>query len=1445
MSLGARLIPFLLIISTSLGFIHCGGGGGGSGDSVPDVTIGDGGDFDPTGDEDPIDSGDEICENTDTVSISPSLIDFGLDEVNRLELQAITVNACLTFSAEIDDLSDPEFVLCDEEGNELSGRASNQEEVVYVCYKRSSVGTHKGQVNVVVDGGSATYASVISLTGKTIDAIFQVAQPEEGQLVWEGVSDYNSTENVFVLTALFSVNPSEDLQSILTSDSDEVTISAGGETQTVSAASGQAEIHIPGTPAIYPVIFSINTTEGELATTVNVVRFTRPDGSIVVRDNSGEIISAMTRSDGLTANATETDNSALTAGIEVDNLDVSGPSVIDTTGAIISKHPVEIELTLTKPDGSVEKYSKSDGWVDDSDESEPVEFYVNYDFGEEEGENGLCPDGFSDPSFTYCIPLPSTAELDHGTSTLTATLCNEFTDYESGCVTATTTIIVDGDLPVITITEPDDNEVYGEKAKPTLTGTIENFQWEEDVTDEDGKVTGTNCLAKLWVNASLDKLNSDGTENAISLCDYLTVVSGEDGGSANGNKGNTRKATFSVPLKNDWDGSGYHNLTLYTNLLMIRAQDANGHAAFAVKSFQRGDYGKSHLTGLSVGNGKALSLTGDLTTEQLGTVSTLDGSTERAPLMLDISEGTLNDSKILEVVKKYLNDNLRFDDLAMGGGLIEDEDGNVEPIGTGTIATANMEEIEEMLHGTAPEQVRALQDYQRLNGKGTYFSQEMSQDACGYPITTAMVTPNVYQYLFPWHSEDDWMWDSEYTLREWPGACGENKDCNTFEQGTWDISIDLKDNGYVDVVLSLEGKTDETGRKLPAVWGHFTAYNLVEEGTTGAYPLISWLTGGLADPVIPLLLNLSRLEIRLKDVLRVYKVQKNDDGSIKDDCRDPETNEQIPCACSSGNCTNMLYIDQDALQKKKTALLFEPYEGCYDYFQEKYPGYNTPYGCTPSKDQYFPFLIDTTSDQGYLLWLVPGQEGNDTALLTLMRDVFDHTFKNILSCLGTQLVNPLFDPQAFPYPKWVPEDSRITDMTMALDDTGDGVEFVLEEDAKNPVFTFTPNIKEADILVQDGSLQLKLPLSMGASGVSASLIRRSPFASSSTSTDADDTIRGNGYMYRDFDVNAEASCHSDAGYQYPPNCVEEKPYLGMSVAIEEFLNSATHLLWKKGPLVVLDLMDEDLADDLDLESNWSVGIDKVILGRLGICERIDILSADLPPSTLFADIEYLFSSDAIHLDISLNKDYPPTLALLPYNGDSDAALVQLGLSNVQVDVKNLDKAGDTPDCEGKEDTYCIGSSVVKLRLDLLLKLIVKYDRTSREMEIYLLPLEETPLFISLADRGLSYNDNDVTNSLRKTILPQVWGNFAPSDPSAGATTPSIRITLPDSAVGLGASKTVTTDEEIAEAEGYDGLLIENHIASRSWGDHCRPNSYQSVKQVADDQREKRGYGAFS
>ncbi|MDO8644085.1 MAG: hypothetical protein Q7S00_03840, partial [bacterium] len=202
--------------------------------SAPPVSAGGPEDFNPFGNDTPLESpeetADEVPEDTTACqfSVNQSVIDFGLNQLGERECTTLTIPACVTGNAEIDDSSSsgeegPAFVLLSGESESASLALAGG---VTVCYKRGADGNHTGRVNIIGTAGSIQIAHAISLSGQTSPVLFSNLRPHDGDLVWEHSSDFVSTPVAGGFSIPASGTVENELESLFSTH--EVTISSGG-----------------------------------------------------------------------------------------------------------------------------------------------------------------------------------------------------------------------------------------------------------------------------------------------------------------------------------------------------------------------------------------------------------------------------------------------------------------------------------------------------------------------------------------------------------------------------------------------------------------------------------------------------------------------------------------------------------------------------------------------------------------------------------------------------------------------------------------------------------------------------------------------------------------------------------------------------------------------------------------------------------------------------------------------------------------------------------------------------------------------------------------------------------------------------------------------------------------------------------------------------------------
>lgn len=1396
-------------------------------------------DFNPTeGDPfnpDPDKTGLEACVNSGTVTINTTTITYGLGQIvanGDLECQSVSLSTCSGFAATIDattskstvddpgkpgeKVQKPEFVLRDA-GAEIQGKAEIVgKNSIEVCYRRLAVGHHTGRVNIVVGSSNAFF---VTLDGETLPEIFTVEQPTTNMLVYNQAVQTDETgkkpySKFFNIPASGTVRVTEYASLIKKT---EVFVSVtGGLTKKVALGSDgnfSDTIEIPFWPAkVYPVVFSIETNRGTLTKTIPVIRFYKPAGAVSVVNQDGNIVSVGEE----TSLSQSTDDIKLTAAVKISNLDASGPN---------QDHKAKIQLQIRKINagGQILSYKGLDGngkplWVG-TGSPEVFEFYKGYDPENEFGE-GACPSGIQDADSTFCVPLPPTALLALGINRITATLCNKITDDGlANCEKVHTFFIVDNNLPQIEILsplEPPQKTHYEMNEPIKLVGTVRNVavMTVEDNADvnameKDDKGKCIKSSLTLWINESVDK-------TGIPVC--VNPIDAKDQGIYSGNKNNIKKASFTIDLTKDYADK----LKRYTNLIQLTAENYSGHQAIKVVSFQRGQFNKAKTNPSSGSN------LGNIISGNLGEITANKGKTKRSPVMVNISEGSLNNEQLIAVIEHWANENLHFEDLIQGyspeekSGDIPDgnDEGDIDPDKN---ITANSH-----LAGVAKIMAWKNNNFENLHPNKT-------ANACGFVTDgtcAAILFPKNLNdpRLFGPNLKNESFWSpvvfgKRNTKKELLDVDGE---VIPTKKNGWPVDPDdvndiAPDYNFYDIVQG-DITVDTLDLDKDSVTAHLTIHGFT--GHAFAFSVCNY-GGKTFPPAMPIIFNIKELKLRLDDI-QIKKIQLDSHGDefiLEDQVGEKGTVVPENRPCINNNCTNKLIIDPKNIKLDGPADQQSIYMSASQDCSDKEVGavytedhYFEPFGCNLHPDfvangypKYNWILLETRNDSDWLTDF-PGP-----GLITQLQEVLRNTIRDQIWCdMPKTLINPIIDPTAFVYPEWFPEEKRTTDLTLAVakDTKKDEVVFGLLEDLKpheEAVFTLKPDIKNADLIIENGGIKAKLPLEVGANNLPLDKFSDKP-----------------GHMYRD---------PEDAGFEdVAPRAVDpDKLALSTSLNIEEVLHSALSILLKKDLRETLDLFD---VDELTYPTGYTpasdpaftIGLDKVIFGRFDICNSISskLLTTDLSPALLFTEISNMFADSAgsTHWDINIDPNQPPTILLEENSGTAsmDEATVALGLSNIQVNIR------DFVPSKTDNNEYNIEDNVVTLRLDGLLRIKVRYSKETRLLSLFILPLGEQVIYLSVLDPGFSYNHEDVIKTLWQTLIVAAIGKLS----SVGS--PSFSILLPeklsdfdnsctvkttfDQEVGLPLVKINQCDddinndskEELEKSPAFNGLVIFNHTA---------------------------------
>lgn len=1358
---------------------------------------------------------DGECAETDDYSgstlIGTTSIDFGLGELDEIECHTLTIPGNQTVQAEIDKSATDDvdgtyqFAIKDSSGAYSQERVAATGEIS-ICYLREAIGTHNGQIKVVVsaDGSSPASAYVITTSGETLDPLFNISSPQNGQIVDATQNEgTNDTEGDYLITARGTVNM--DLVSILADgantpiiiDADGVKYKTGFD---ADSGAFEKQIGLPQTPGVYTVSFSAQTTKGTTLTkSVSVVVAGTPELKIEVRDASGNEINS----------SDPTDVPGLVVGFNVTNLPSSGSDLSDMPVTI-----ADIQLNGETLAADKDIAYDGDSWCLDA-AGEPYA-------------------GFSGTT-TFCVPLSDVNVVQTGINVISAKAKNRL-----GEVTDEFKLILDYGKPTIFVTSPQENELK-EPGLTTITvaGTVENFappslySSHTPPPPQDGD-TGSFCQptsesdatcpessVKLWFNVTAHDDNlpiyiypeydsntpwDDGDPSTWDQCYTIEVTN--DSETSTKEVCNIPKGEFKITLT--VPSSDHHaTVNLYTNILELRAESVSGHRTIKVVTFYTG-YTSPH-TREQTGDQAAATLTAGT----LGMVEESCGVSEdvcvnRAPVMLNLSEGIFNrDSqqgkKIIQVLENYLNENLPFEDIANGWLYWpRDDEGNIDIEADfqrqyqaenngkryddfNTLPRSYKERfIQQALHSNVmaikmwalARYVDLLQEDEDLDcderpdlcffeRDGDPFTEfNVARDSCGEVITTTFVPLGDIRHVAK-------HWDVDLNeiylkLPEWTDVAGDNIAFNDFVSGKWLVhEIELKDGGVIDADICLV-PDDKNNRELeeqyerygcdadvsmaetPAFWGHLVSYNLVYGGLLGpTMPL------GLQvdDPTMPLIWSIGKLRLKLTDVIRLGTVSQ--DNTWHNKITIDENNIAII------EYDDDLYDLLDPSVMGTKSIQIEPFANCQEYYQALFPGYEPPFGCSPNPERNYPFILEMNSAQGQRIFSNLMLDGQSTYLLGAVWQGVIWTFRKMLGCLDDELINPTLS-DAYEFPPWVWEGNT------------------LNTDFEWEFFNITPGFQTADLKIADGNITVRLPLTLGVDGVPLTSFFTSlghglklPVGTVINGLANRDRANTRGHLMRSRDELSRIL--ADDVLRAPPlesTDPQEAAFLGVSVNIEELFNAAAYLIFKKGPFSLLKTFGVDKLEPVD---NWTVGIDKVILGRYDICDLAGLLPADLPKDQLFASVQSLFDEPALHLEFHLDNDAPPTLSLARIDDSDQSTAVKIGLTNVQIAVKEL-KPYENDNGETLNGVYQNPKDqeeVLRLRLDAVITLKAIYHKEKRQLNLFLEGLNKQNIHLSVVPGhgGGTYDDINVIFDVMdkiQTALNMVQKEYD-SDPNASPT----------------------------------------------------------------------------
>lgn len=989
-----------------------------------------------------------------------------------------------------------------------------------------------------------------------------------------------------------------------------------------------------------------------------------------------------------------------------------------------------------------------------------------------------------------------------------------------------------------------------------------------------------------------DFSRSDSNADGVYTVDEITVSSAT--------QCNRPLGTFSLSITLP-DEALAGQINTYGNIIEMRAEslaDLGSHRTIAIRTFHTGTTNAHSFDFQGGAKAMLLARTGDLTTGSLGQINDSTGLIKRSPVMFNISEGTLDSTELRYVLQHFLNENFPFMNLANGwDSWPKDDDGNVDieadfqrqykakygenydDFVTDVPFEDQKTYIHQALHSSVmamkhwsimryqqvlayrneiPDDTAYLYFFNRYGDPQTEYN--VARDSCDQAITTAFTPVGDLQKVVEHMGIDPRM------APEWPDIAGysdESLEFNDFVSGRWIIqSVEFKEgtgntgllNFDACVVPSnadVDSCDDEIPFKddlLPAMWGHFVSYNIVEGGLMGNENALS-----IDDPTIPLIWSVGKIRVKFEDVVRLEKIQL-DDGTwtnkiqidedfINDDNR--KTDSKIVFV-TNPNDANSMY---DVMAGNSVQIW--PYSRCEDYYNELLDngtydssgGTELPFGCDQENtDWNKPFLLELNTTKSAGVYNSFMATGDAYYVANVIWEGVMETFGKLLRCTDTEVINPSLNSDAFPYPSWVQEDEQ-TETNFVLDNDDGDLNVVSASEAENPLFEIGLDTTIADLNINhalDASsasgLTVRLPFTLTVNDVANSLnlgVLPGLFTG-----ERYETANTGGHLVRTLEEGdlEDYPLHADSP--------EEDVFLGASLNIEEIFNAGSYLIYKKGPFSLLELLD---MDGLTPTDDYTIGVDKVVLAEMGICDNIGgVLNTDLPPGILFSNVQSIFDSSALHLDVILDKNSPPTLSLNPIAGLEDSANaseIKITVTNVQLSVKELQNAD-------VENYYTIGDEeILRVRLDGVLSLKAVYQPELMQFNLYVLPYDEQNLHLSVVPGhgGALYDDVNVITNLASDVLSVVVGKLSKTFPTglteddltasedlvSADNPPSISIKLKSAGDG----KISLTDddlvevtfniEEAANGECVEGSTLPQYASEKVSNGKFDPSSLQT------------------
>lgn len=1362
---------------------------------------------------------------------------------------------------------------------------------------------HVGQLNIVAQG---SFATVVNLRGQTLPPIFNVDRPLDHTLIWQG-SGFEYVDHSAPNTDLYnqyidrpyfkhykvpvSGFMNADALHLLKSDQIKVSVKGGGITSFTNLDRSSLRFghgvneqtfmaEIPVGPAFQNTIFEVEvgveTIHGFMTVRRSLIPYTQPVFSLDAANQAGLVIS---KSSALQIKA-PTDTKQITAGIKIDNAHLSAPN---------RESPACVKIRLKKGNNDYEDIpefiSGFRGAVNNCDAGFVPLYLSHYPEQSKDTCSGnLLSSGQNGVSF--CVTIGDIKNrFSQGVNTFEATVCSEYTRRvrlnNQACLISRSSIIVNNSKPDIHF----DN--FTKNGEPLRDARYIDIN-EDDIIEVRGQILNSqlydaegNCALSFKVNSSLASTTPD-----IDLCEgglgsfrYLNVVVGNQARSrlsgyydANGDEADYGVIKFNIPLSFDDD---ILKLKQGKNLVRVTATNGRGHTTIGVYDFNVGKINPVARSG-SVALGTAQVDT------SLGFDPDGEG-TQQAPLQFKFSKQTFDDDHpFVKVITKFMNENLPFSQMVVGGGLRVDDDGNRLPV----IAPQNNGEIKRYSTGSMPELFKAWRhyrdDHRDPDGRPMGFplldgecsiARNFGCDVMGKQLTTAIIEPHMWAYFRDQPVSRQEFARTAGRFHEWPDFCLDDvndeltadPECRKFPtiEGKWSVDdLEITNDGYINMTLNLTGRTDLTYQRedlnlrgnyprMPALMAPYLSYGVIEggsfdllrqEGLVNIFEIeqeagndflssildevLEGLDLPLAEGPVPLIANIGSMQIRFRNMIRLMRVETFPvTGRIKS-CGD----EPCECQANSQSCTNYLYVDSERIYEDDQLLTINPYRDCHRLIPEllgnsriERIGLGRNQGIYPD-DNLLPYGCKDPNDNDTYGHIRDDYPLNIDVTSRIGSDLWTNIGSNTTQFLD--ILNVVFDRTvrmkiaAMAKQLHLPEGHQLS-INSLIDPKGTPYQSWFPERDRVDELDFS-------LVYNNGGENIEVKQTENIEDEDQVLVSIKPdIPNTEISTVDDITVKIPFSM-----GTRQVVSNNSYGFVYQgsdeeislPAVDRTEPSVSGAIGIVQIANGIFRELLSKDIHPLLnDLLDLSLSGPPgEAIGPTQLAIDTVTLGRLGICgSLLEIIDTRLPPSTLFNNVSNYFENDLAQFKLRLDPVSPPVISI----SEPDHTLY----GPVEEDRNEI---------SGTDVTLNIGLSNMRLDvhnleevngkfrpldrvLSIGVNMLLKVDLkfVDNEIWIYIHPNKSQVIYFDVKDGAGSFHDPEVLENLWEQAVKVV----VPQLSTEGVTTPSLKIRIPHKASQFSHLEFIEAgDEDYFDnrPENPNGLIVESYLNNLAPNGEC-------------------------